>query len=322
MKLLPALLALRSNTPYGSLALHIAHGLCAWSLSGIGNCLKHNGKADQNQKYALPLLLSVALVATPVTALMQNARMVLFYIVSFVLIPLCRNVLAHNAFLPEVVLLITTVTCAVQFDGLRETWLVLALFRLVNSAQLLARSVCGKCYPRLGSLLSKAVWFLGLYGCLQLLHLVWMLHEESDVLHTMLERPNSDAGKHAWEHFSSLERAFGLRSDSRAARILGVHSPDASNADIKRAYRRAMLHAHPDKAPNGMGLLQRATRYRQQKRLEDVQWAMSMLTQASTREAIEQRLSALSDRLFNLVAIIIGWIGCSAVQYAYDLWNG
>ena len=150
-----------------------------------------------------------------------------------------------------------------------------------------------------------------------LLQGLYLMYAEHELVEMMIKNPKTPTSKQLWQEVGTLERWLGLRKDPAA--VLGTRA-DASVREVRRAYRRAMLHAHPDKAPRGTGPLAQYRQNQQQRRLEDIQWAMKMLTEENTSETLGNRLESLHNKLMMIFFLVAAWTTISFLAYVRECW--
>jgi hypothetical protein len=309
LRLLPVVLALtKSPFPLEPLVSHIAHAAVAWCLSTLGASLAKGKVSLAFLSLSITLSISLCLFS-------DSWRLVLCWSLTSCVVPAIRSLSSAWRF-PEVLILSASIASGCALDGIRETWLATALFSLVPSTQALVRNALGR-WTKSGSLASKCVWFASLAPCIMLLQGLYLMYAEHELVEMMIKNPKTPTSKQLWQEVGTLERWLGLRKDPAA--VLGTRA-DASVREVRRAYRRAMLHAHPDKAPRGTGPLAQYRQNQQQRRLEDIQWAMKMLTEENTSETLSNRLESLHNKLMMIFFLVAAWTTISFLAYVRDCW--
>ena len=103
--------------------------------------------------------------------------------------------------------------------------------------------------------------------------------EFKDVLHTIYQEGQQHGWKHIWIEFN---KALDPEGESNALKVLGLNE-QATDAQIRRQYKKLILQWHPDKNPNNL--------IESEKRSMEINKAYEILSKVRNRKKLKANIS-------------------------------
>lgn len=309
-------LAVRSEGSWQSLLSHGSQLGLAWSAGELGELIQrvvlvpklvrtghlsegYDGGVNRVgvQESSIPIL--VFAVSSVITEQYGEPKMALFLGFTSLVMPAFRAFTFPRVW-PELPFILSVLGLLWRYEGMQELFLGLFLFQAVPTVQALARSFAGPRWPRLGSLLSKGVWWCSLLMCTPIFVFLLAANENAEVLEQMVTHPSSPEAEAGWEMMEMVEGALKLGKYGRddPYKILGLNR-GASKDEAKRQYRRLTREYHPDKAGRSLDK-------HSQERLERIQRAMRLLTTDSSPDLRHDRITLALQKCSSL-SLLVGW---------------